>query len=456
MLDTAHHPNPARVLLVEDSLSIAAMYRHALETEGYAVEQAGTLAQARKSAAHGGFAAALLDLGLPDGDGLDLLHEWRRERERMSVIVVTANASINKAVQAVREGAYDYLVKPLASERLIATLKNAVDRRKPPAFVPVSPDLGFIGESAPMQEVYRKLHSFAGSRAPVFITGESGTGKELCAEAVHRLGARRDAPFIALNCAAIPRDLMESEIFGHRKGSFTGAISDREGAARLAHGGTLFLDEVCELDTGLQTKLLRFLQTGTVQPVGAGTSEKVDVRIVCATNRTPLEEVRKGRFRDDLFYRLHVLGVQLPPLRERGRDVLALAERFLSDYAQEEGKAFARFAPEASAALLAHSWPGNVRELQNVVRQAVVLHEGDTITSGMLGLVPAENFLSDARLDGVVGRISSGRPLGEIEREAIESAIEACGGSIPKAAKALGVSPSTIYRKREAWRAVPA
>ncbi|MGE0211500.1 MAG: sigma-54-dependent transcriptional regulator [Parvibaculaceae bacterium] len=457
-LHTAH-VNPARVLLVEDSLSIAAMYRHALETEGYSVEQAGTLAQARKSAAGGGFTAALLDLGLPDGDGLDLLHEWHRSRARMSVIVVTANASINKAVQAVREGAFDYLVKPLASERLIATLKNAVQQHGAPAREPDAGDLGFIGASAPMQEVYRKLRSFAGSRAPVFITGESGTGKELCAEAIHRLSARREGPFIALNCAAIPRELMESEIFGHLKGSFTGAVADRAGAAGQARGGTLFLDEVCELDPALQTKLLRFLQTGTIQRVGAASSEQVDVRIVCATNRTPLEEVRRGRFRDDLFYRLHVLAVHLPPLRERGRDVLVLANRFLADYAGEEGKAFTRLEPSAETALLAHDWPGNVRELQNVVRQAVVLHDGDAVRAEMLGIAqPARPHVDDPReresLAGTVG--SSGRALGEIERQAIETAIATCGGSIPKAAKVLGVSPSTIYRKREAWRTVPA
>lgn len=459
MLHTAH-TNPARVLLVEDSLSIAAMYRHALETEGYAVEQAGTLAQARKSAAGGGFAAALLDLGLPDGDGLDLLHEWRRERARMSVIVVTANASINKAVQAVRDGAFDYLVKPLANDRLISTLRNAVHQQGATAREPETSELGFIGTSAPMQDVYRKLRSFAGSRAPVFVTGESGTGKELCAEAIHRLSPRRDGPFIALNCAAIPRDLLESEIFGHLKGSFTGAIADREGAARQAHGGTLFLDEVCELEPALQTKLLRFLQTGTIQRVGASASEQVDVRIVCATNRAPLEEVRRGRFRDDLFYRLHVLSVQLPALRERGRDALALAERFLCDYAREEGKSFARFDADARAALLAHGWPGNVRELQNIVRQAVVLNEGTVMSAEMLGLsesLPSAAAAAPARTDASAPRASlPGKPLGEIERQAIETAIEACGGSIPKAARVLGVSPSTIYRKRESWRLVSA
>jgi two-component system repressor protein LuxO len=318
---------------------------------------------------------------------------------------------------------------------------------------------GFVGSSEPMRQVYTRIRSVAPSRATVFITGESGTGKELAAEAVHALSPRAKGPFIAINCGAIPRDLMDSEIFGHLKGSFTGAISSRDGAAKLAHRGTLFLDEVCEMDFALQTKLLRFLQTGVIRRIGATATETVDVRVVCATNKSPAEEVRSGRFREDLFYRLHVLPLDLPPLRQRGEDILPIARHFLALYAEEEGKRFRQFSEAAETALLGYGWPGNVRELQNAVRQAVVLNDGEILEADMLPAlgVAAPEFvaerdgawLPDDRLAGPFAG-----ELWRIEKHAIESAIAACRGSIPQAARLLGVSPSTIYRKREAWQSM--
>ncbi|MFO0466789.1 MAG: sigma-54 interaction domain-containing protein, partial [bacterium] len=330
---------------------------------------------------------------------------------------------------------------------------------------------GFIGAAPAMQAVYRILENAAASRATVFVTGESGTGKELAAEAVHSISPRKAGPFIAINCAAIPKDLIESEIFGHVRGAFTGAVADRIGAARAADGGTLFLDEICEMDLALQGKLLRFIQTGTFQPVGSGKTLQTDVRFVCATNRDPLEEVRAGRFREDLYYRLHVIPVPLPPLRDRGDDVLALAEAFLTKSAAEEGKRFQRFDAEARAMLMRHTWPGNVRELENAIRTAVVLHDGDVVTAAMLpatvrdgGAKPAPapappppepEIVKPApppltlRAAETTKRI---RPLAETEREAIEEAVKLCGGNIAKAAAFLGISPSTLYRKQESWR----
>jgi len=313
---------------------------------------------------------------------------------------------------------------------------------------------GMIGESAPMLRLFEKIRALSRSRAAVFITGESGTGKELCAEAIHKSSARAKGPFVPINCAAIPRELMESEIFGHLRGAFTGAVADRRGASQQAQGGTLFLDEICELDTALQTKLLRFLQSGLVRRVGSAAAEAVDVRILCATNRSPLEEVRKGTFREDLFYRLHVLPLHVPPLRDRERDVLAIARHFLRQFSREEGKAFSEFSAGAEAALVGYAWPGNVRELQNVIRQAVVLNEGRCVTREMLwpalaagpGL-PSAHHLATAHPAFV------GKELWRIEKDAIENTIEACGGSVPQAARMLGVSPSTLYRKRGAWAA---
>jgi two-component system repressor protein LuxO len=308
---------------------------------------------------------------------------------------------------------------------------------------------GFIGRSPPMLQVYEQIRRMAPSSAPVLITGETGTGKELCAEAVHALAAP-DAggrPFVAINCSAIPRDLMESEIFGHVRGAFTGATDNRPGAAELAHGGTLFLDEVAEMDLGLQAKLLRFLQSGAVRRVGGTQAKQVDVRIVCATNRDPLTEVAAGRLRADLYYRLAVLPIHLPPLRERGSDIQRLADAFLLRSASEERRAFKAFGAEAEMRLAAYSWPGNVRELANLIRRIVVLHDGDVVTPEML------SPLTD-QVDAGKGSAPI-HPFHIEERRIIETAVAAHAGNIARAAAALALSPSTVYRKRQSWQDRP-
>ncbi|TMV69783.1 sigma-54-dependent Fis family transcriptional regulator, partial [Thioclava sp. BHET1] len=336
-----------------------------------------------------------------------------------------------------------------------------------------APPLGeFIGNSATMVPVYGKIRSVARSVATVFITGESGTGKELCAQAVHDHSNRAAGPFIALNCGAIPPDLLESEVFGHLRGSFTGAISDKIGAAAAADGGTLFLDEVCEMDLGMQTKLLRFLQTSTVQPVGATRPRKVNVRIVCATNRDPMQEVIEGRFREDLYYRLHVVPIHMPPLRDRGEDVITIAEAMLSRLSAEEGRTFRSLNEEVRALFRRLPWPGNVRQLINVLRNVVVLHEGMAVTPDMLppdltqqltmplpaggarpaasaAAAPPEHRAEHSAEDML--RPLIGKSLAEIEQIVIEATIAHHGGSVPQAARTLDVSPSTLYRKREVW-----
>jgi DNA-binding NtrC family response regulator len=299
--------------------------------------------------------------------------------------------------------------------------------------------------------------------ATVFITGESGTGKELCALAVHGNSARASGPFIALNCGAIPQDLLESEVFGHMKGSFTGAISDKPGAAAAADGGTLFLDEICEMAPALQTKLLRFLQTSTVQPVGATRPKKVNVRIVCATNRDPLDAVRRGHFREDLYYRLYVVPIHMPPLRERGSDVIEIAEAALQRFAEEEGRKFHGLNPEVQALLSRLPWPGNVRQLLNVIRNVVVLNPGGWVTPEMLppGLAaeeaPVPAAMQEAPPQADPSPISGlvGMTLAEAERRLIEATLAQNGGSIPRAARVLDVSPSTLYRKMDGWRGSP-
>ncbi len=453
------------VLLVEDTPSLAELYRGYLKGSAYVVTTVETGAAALEHLTGRTPAALLLDLQLPDMNGLDILKTVKARGLPTEVIVVTAHGSINTAVEAMREGAFDFIVKPFPAERLRVTLRNAVERYKLRAVVDsFQEELGrgrcgdFVGSSLAMQAVYRIIDSAAASKASVFITGESGTGKELCAEALHRKSPRRNGPFVALNCAAVPRDLMESEIFGHVKGAFTGATADREGAAKRADGGTLFLDEICEMDLSLQSKLLRFIQTGTVQPVGSDKVESVDIRIVCATNRDPLAEVRAGRFREDLFYRLQVIPIELPPLRERDDDVILLARHFLDMFAREEKKVFTGLSAEVEAILRRHSWPGNVRELQNVMRNVVVLNAGGEVvpsmlSSGLRNLAPAAASANGHGGNGGTEQPGAGQilPLWQVERDAIEAAIKACGGNIPRAAALLEISPSTIYRKLQAW-----
>lgn len=449
------------LLLVEDTPSLQMMYAAALTRAGHTAEICGTAAEGRAAFGKLRPSVVLLDLMLPDGTGLDLMREMLAAQPETRVIVITANGSINKAVEMVRAGAHEFLVKPFDDQRLIAAVDNArrAVRHAPQpvaARADAKPPGAFVGTSPAMQAVYGKIRSVARSMATVFITGESGTGKELCAEAVHSASPRASGPFIALNCGAIPGDLLESEVFGHLRGSFTGAITDKPGAAVAADGGTLFLDEICEMDLNLQTKLLRFLQTSTVTPVGATRPRKVDARIICATNRNPMEEVRAGRFREDLYYRLHVVPIHLPPLRERGEDVIEISERLLAGMAREEGRSFAALDHEVRGIFRALPWPGNVRQLINVLRNVVVLNEGGEVTAEMLppdlrSTPPAPPPPAAAATDADPMAGLAGRTLAQIERMVIEATIARNEGSVPRAAQELDVSPSTLYRKREAW-----
>ncbi len=453
------------ILLIEDTLSLQMVYRSILTTAGYRVVTASNAAEGLQQFLLVRPQLVLMDLILPDRDGIALIRDMLAFQPDTEVIAITANGSINRAVEAMQAGARDFLVKPFDKSRLIGAVQTLTAERQPratgvAAASDVSDVSGFIGSSAAMQQVIETINSVAKSMATVFITGESGTGKELCALAVHANSARASGPFIALNCGAIPQDLLESEVFGHMKGSFTGAISDKPGAATAADGGTLFLDEICEMAPALQTKLLRFLQTSTVQPVGATRPRKVNVRIVSATNRDPAEAVRAGQFREDLYYRLFVVPIHMPPLRERGRDVIEIAEAALQRFALEEGRSFDGLDTGVKEVLSALPWPGNVRQLLNVMRNVVVLNPGGLVTPGMLprGLADAANspalpgFEPDPR-PATPNAIPVGLTLAEAERQLIEATLSLHGGSVPKAARILDVSPSTLYRKIEGWKA---
>ena len=459
----------ARVLLVDDSPSLSRSHADFLSRASIDTRCVRTAAEAREAIRRDAPQVVLLDLDLPGGKAGEVLRFVAERSERIGLIVLTSNASVNAAVRAMRAGAHDYVIKPVSGSRLTEAVLTTLDRLQLEggATVPAAGSerhryYGFIGSSAAMQAVYAAIDNIAASKATVFVTGESGTGKEVFADAVHRRSGRCEKPFIAINCGAIPRELMESEIFGHVKGAFTGAVGERQGAASMADGGTLFLDEVCELDAALQIKLLRFLQSGAFQKVGGNRLETVDIRIVCATNRDPQAEVAAGRFREDLFYRLHVVPVHLPPLRERAGDIGEIAQHLLSQYAEEEGRGFKRLAPEALARLESHDWPGNVRELQNVIRHVVVLNDGEEATAEMLPLPAGGDGQSasvtvlGAQRDGAAMSGDAIRPLWEVEKEAIESAIAACGGNISRAAAMLEISASTIYRKKQSWETAEA
>jgi len=467
---------PLKVLLVEDNLSLAKLYMSFLQEEPVILRHVATGRNAMEAIKSERPSVIILDLQLPDMNGIEILNWVQDDGIDAAVLVITADGSLTTAIEAMKAGALDFLVKPFNQERLLITLRNALERQRLTAIVekvkgryPRESYCGFIGASVPMQAVYQVIESAAQSKATVFFTGESGTGKEVGAQALHDLSPRADRAFVPINCAAIPKELMESAIFGHVKGAFTGATQHQHGAAKRADGGTLFLDEICEMDADLQTKLLRFIQTGRFEPVGSSKTEAVDVRFICATNRDPWVEVQAGRFREDLYYRLHVIPIQLPPLRDRDDDILTLVRHYIGIYAKEEGKAFRDVSDDAAQVLLEYSWPGNIREMQNVIRNAVVLYDGEVIGLEMLpakiaqmGVLRAPQVVKDVRATVLRTAPRSGDaltlaerivPLWKLEKEATERAIELCGGNVAKAAAYLGISPSTIYRKRVAWEA---
>ncbi len=461
-----------KLLIVEDTESLAMLYQSYMIPTGIQTDVVGTGSDALTYLTHEKPDLIILDIMLPDMNGMDILAQLPSQ-DRPQVIVLTAHASKELAVEAIRYGATDFLEKPIDAERFRITVNNALKLKnlteKVEQLVNKYENGQFcdlVGSSPCMQSIYQIISNAASSKATVFITGESGTGKELCARAVHQCSQRTKKPFIAINCAAIPKDLIESEIFGHVKGAFTGATTNREGAAGLADGGTLFLDELCEMDLNLQSKLLRFIQTGCFQKVGSEKEQKVDVRFVCATNRDPWIEVQQGRFREDLYYRLYVIPLQLPPLRERDNDVIEIAERLFKRISKEENKKFKGLSIDARQKLLSYSWPGNVRQLENMIRNILVMHNEPTISAAMFPPFPEVAQHSHAEVSNMQSHVFDTKsdeapipvpdnqeiePLWIIEKRYIERAISICGNNIPKAAAMLDLSPSTVYRKMKSW-----
>ncbi|MEO1041753.1 MAG: sigma-54 dependent transcriptional regulator [Pseudomonadota bacterium] len=464
------------VLIIEDSPSMARTYEGFLRKAGMNALAVSTGEEGMELIEQTDPDAVLLDLHLPDTNGLKILKRMYEKGLTTPVIAMTANGSMSTAIDAMREGARDFLVKPFASSRLIAALEQTFARSTPVSSQgekqtdqksasshhdPAPTDrinADFLGSSLAMKAVFRTIEAAAPSNANVMITGESGTGKELAAEAIHRQSRRANRPLITLNCAAIPKDMLESHVFGHVKGSFTGAIADSQGAAELAHGGTLFLDELGEMDLGLQSKLLRLLQSGTYSRVGDARERHADIRFIAATNRAPEQAVRDGYLREDLFFRLSVVPIVMPPLRERGSDILLLAQNFLLRFAAEDNKRFREFDETGRAWLASHTWQGNVRELMNMIRRVVILTaDGESfITADDLARCATVTNHRPARTEqtAVEAETFTVEPLHVTERRAIERALAVTEGNIQEAARLLEINPSTIYRKRTAWGAV--
>jgi two-component system, NtrC family, response regulator HydG len=435
------------VLIVDDEANARMGLRMLLEQEGFSVATAADGQDALDALAASTPDVIVTDLKMPRVDGLELLQRVKKSHGDVPVIVVTAFGAVESAISAMRAGAEDYLEKPVEVDELVVVLERALRNRKVRDEVralKVRLDdrlrpANIVGESAAMQAVFKTVAQVAPTRASVLISGESGTGKELIAQAIHNGSPRASGPFVKLHCAALAETLLESELFGHERGSFTGAQGRREGRFKQADGGTLFLDEVGEIPPGVQVKLLRFLQERTFERVGSNETVKVDVRVIAATNRRLEQEVREGRFREDLFYRLNVVALEMPPLRVRPSDIMVLAEHFLAKYSSENGKHITGFDPDAVGKLTEYTWPGNVRELENIVERAVVMCEGERVTAAALPASLSSQAHAQVRIPGST--------FADIERHSILSTLEAVGWSTTRAARMLDISVRTIqYR----------
>jgi DNA-binding NtrC family response regulator len=444
-----------RILVVDDEANARAALAELLREEGYVVETAADGFKALPKLEEFEPDLLLTDLKMPGMDGIALMRKAHQHDPQLAVVVMTAFGAVDTAVSAMRQGALDYLTKPLNLDELTISVERTLERRR------LQRETGqlrqrlserdrldrIVGSSPPMLKVYETVLQIAPSRASVLVTGESGTGKELIAAAIHEHSARASGPFVKLHCAALAESLLESELFGHEKGSFTGAATRRDGRFQQADGGTLFLDEIGEVSPAIQVKLLRFLQEREFERVGGNQTIKVDVRIVAATNRDLAAEVKAGHFREDLYYRLNVVSIEMPPLRARPSDAPLLAVRFLQRYAAENAKTIHGFSEDALRCLTQYAWPGNVRELENAVERAVVICRTDEIQASDL---PDHVVKSSAvrHEDGLPA--IPGATLSEVERYVILKTLEHTGGSTSRAADLLGISARTIqYRLHE-------
>jgi DNA-binding NtrC family response regulator len=443
-----------RLLVVDDDRAMREMLASLFKERGLSVEDAASADAALARAAEQDFDVVLSDVRMPGLSGVELVGQLRRLRPGTPVVLMTAFGSIDSAVEAMRTGAFDYLTKPfepdaviLAVERALAHRALALENEQLRRAVDRSGSLGeLIGKSPAMREIFALIKRISHTRSSVLITGESGTGKEVVARAIHFHGDRSEKPFVPINCTAIPEGLLESELFGHVRGAFTGAHASKRGLFEKADGGTLFLDEVGDMGLGLQGKLLRVLQDREIRPVGGTQSLRVDVRIIAATNRDLEAEIAAGRFREDLFYRLNVIPIHIPPLRERTDDIPALVEGFLRRH-NEGRRRF--FSPEAMERLMAHPWRGNARELENVVERALALSDVETLGPEDVPLPGGPAPQAPGGEDFLAAAASHGMTLHELGERYTEQVLRATGGNKVQAARILGIDRKTLYRRAE-------
>jgi two-component system, NtrC family, response regulator AtoC len=445
----------ANILVVDDEAAARTALAALLEAEGYAVETAGDGFKALGRLATFEPDLVLTDFNMPGMDGIELMARLKEHDAELPVVVMTAFGAVETAVSAMQRGAADYLLKPLNMDELLIVLDRALERTRLRRETSVLRSRleerysfeNIVGSSQEMQRVFKSVAQIAPSRATILITGESGTGKELVAAAIHHRSPRASGPFVRLHCAALAETLLESELFGHERGAYTGADRKREGRFEQANGGTLFLDEIGEISLGTQVKLLRVLQEREFERVGGNQTIHTDVRVIAATNRDLKAMVAAGRFREDLYYRLNVINLTLPALRQRPSDVPALAMHFLKRFADENAKTVMSISDAALALLASHSWPGNVRELENVIERAVVLAEGDSLEPQDL----PQEFVASSRRGGAP--VVPGATMDELERYAIMKTLESVGGSTSRAAEILGISVRKIQYKLQEYGA---
>jgi two-component system, NtrC family, nitrogen regulation response regulator NtrX len=449
----------ASILIVDDEAGVRAALSGVLRDEGYAVDAVESGEACLDRVVRAAYDVIVLDIWLPGMDGLTTLARLHERRVDAPVVMISGHGNIESAVRAIKMGAFDFVEKPLSLEKTVLVVANALRQRQLEAEnralrATVDKRLTMIGESYVMSQLREQIAMAAPTNGRVLIYGENGTGKELVARTICALSRRRGGPFVEVNCAAIPEELIESELFGHMKGAFTGAMSDRRGKFEMADGGTLFLDEIADMSLKTQAKVLRALQEQVVEPVGGVNSVKVDVRVIAATNKDLPIEIRGGRFREDLYFRLNVIPIFVPPLRDRDSDIPLLAEHFMLELAREYGRRTKRLDPGAATGLRSYRWPGNVRELRNVIERLMIMVPGDTIALSDLAFLDGGGIMVAEEPGAAPLPLHEARE--RFEREYILRALAAQGGNISRTADALGVERSNLYRKMRAFGIAPA
>jgi two-component system nitrogen regulation response regulator NtrX len=448
------------ILVVDDEPGVRSSVSGVLKDEGFDVDTAGTGEECLEKANGAAYDVIVLDIWLPGLDGLTTLQRLRERQIDSQVVIISGHGNIESAVRAIKMGAYDFIEKPLSLEKTVLVVRNALRQRDLEAEnkvlrakVEIQQQHTMVGESPAMNYLREQVSLAAPTNGRVLILGENGTGKELVARTIHHSSRRKSGPFVEVNCAAIPEELIESELFGHARGAFTGAVADKPGRFEQANAGTIFLDEIADMSLKTQAKVLRVLQEQVMERVGGTQRIKIDVRVLAATNKDLTAEIRAGRFREDLFFRLNVIPIFVPALRDRQPDIPMLAEHFMALVAQEHGRKPKRLAPEAAARLQQYAWPGNVRELRNVIERVNIMVGGDTITAQDLGFLGRDGVVPEAPSAGPVAPLSEARD--QFEKDYILRTLAAQQGNMSRTAEVLGVERSNLYKKLRAFGITP-